>query len=345
MMGCVRATWSNALLYAAVLGVALTGCARSVNAAEVTAVVVAPACTSANSSMNIVAHEDDDILFINPATYTDVAAGRCLTTVYLTAGDDGQNASYWRGREEGAMAAYAAMARVPNTWTTTKLHTASGQAAVTRTLNGTDIRLIFLRLPTGSPGGRAIDHYECLSKLHAGTISAVHAVDGAATYTSASLLDTLTGFMRTFHPSAIRTLDYTDAYGDGDHADHHNAAYYTYEAQRTYPTPHRLQGFRGYPVSGLPANQPAAVAARKLAIFLAYSAHDPHACQTAVACRQDRNYWPWMFRSYQVSGLPAQPSRQTAPARGEASSATSAHAAFRAVPQGRPLTLQATVWR
>src|SRR6478609_8582255 len=157
----------------------LTGCARSVDAAEPVSPVVVPAsCTSANSSMNVVAHEDDDILFLDPATSTDVATGRCLTTVYVTAGDDGQSASYWHGREEGAMAAYAKMAGTRYSWTTTRLKTASGQPAVTRTLNGTNLRLIFLRLPTGSPGGRAVDHYECLSKLHVGTIKVVHAVDG-----------------------------------------------------------------------------------------------------------------------------------------------------------------------
>ena len=268
--------------------------------------MVTPAvCTRANSSMNVVAHEDDDILFMNPPTYLDVAAGRCLTTVYLTAGDDGQSASYWHGREDGAMAAYATMAGDTNSWATTELRTASDQAVVTRTLNGTDIRLIFLRLPTGSPRGRAIDHYECLSRLHAGTITTVHAVDGSATYTSASLRATLTGFMTTFHPGVIRTLDYTDPYGDGDHADHHNAAYYTYEAQRDYTTAHRLQGFRGYSMTRLPANQSDAVAARKLAIFLAYAAHDSHVCQTAAACRHDRRYGPWMSRTYQVSGPPA----------------------------------------
>jgi len=288
------------------MGGALSGCALSVGAVDqVTAVVVPAVCTSANSSMNVVAHQDDDILFMDPATSMDVAAGRCLTTVYLTAGDDGQSASYWHGREDGAMAAYAKMAGTRYSWTTTRLKTASGQPAVTRTLTGTNIRLIFLRLPTGSPGGRAVHHYECLSKLHAGTIKVVHAVDGTAAYTSASLRATLTGFMTKFQPSVVRTLDYTDPYGDGDHADHHNAAYYTYEAQRNYTTPHRLQGFRGYPMTRLPANQPDAVAARKLAIFLAYSAHDSHACQTAVACRQDRRYWPWMSRSYQVSGPPA----------------------------------------
>jgi LmbE family N-acetylglucosaminyl deacetylase len=225
--------------------------------------------------------------------------------VYLTAGDDGQGASYWRGREAGAMAAYAEMARTGTSWTTTELRTASGQSAVTRTLNGTNIRLIFLRLPTGSPGGRAIHHHECLSRLHAGTETVVHAVDGTATYTSASLRATLTGFMTTFHPGVVRTLDYTDPYGDGDHADHHNVGYYTYEAQRSYKAAHRLQGFRGYPMTRLPANEPDAVAARKLAVFLAYSEHDSHVCQTAAACRQDPRYWPWMFRTYEVSGMPA----------------------------------------
>jgi LmbE family N-acetylglucosaminyl deacetylase len=255
--------------------------------------------------MDVVAHEDDDILFIDPATSTDVAAGRCLTTVYLTAGDDGQGASYWHGREDGAMAAYAEMAGRRNSWTTATLETASGQAAVTRTLDGGNVRLIFLRLPTGSPGGRAVHDHECLSRLRAGAIAQVHAVDGTASYTSASLRATLTGFMTTFRPSVVRTLDYVDRYGDGDHADHHNAAYYSYEAQRSYTTPHRLQGFRGYPITRLPANQPDAVAARKLAIFLAYSAHDSHVCQTAVACHRDREYWPWMLRAYQVTGPPA----------------------------------------
>jgi LmbE family N-acetylglucosaminyl deacetylase len=297
------------------VGVALTGCARSVDAAgQVTPVVVPAACSTANSSMNVVAHEDDDLLFMDPATATDVATGRCLTTVYLTAGDDGQSASYWHGREDGAMAAYATMAGVQGKWTTTRLRTASGQVAVTDTLDGTHIRLIFLRLPTGSPGGRAVHHHECLSKLHAETIATVDAVDGTAVYTSASLRATLTGFMTQFRPGVIRTLDYVGQYGDGDHADHHNAAYYAYEAQSSYPVPHLLQGFRGYPMTRLPANQPDAVAAQKLATFLAYSAHDSHTCQTAVACRQDRRYWPWMSRTYQVTGPPAS-SVWTAPPR------------------------------
>ncbi|QIM20734.1 hypothetical protein G7075_05540 [Phycicoccus sp. HDW14] len=268
-------------------------------------VVVPAACTTASSSMDVVAHQDDDLLFIYSPTASDVAAGRCVTTVYLTAGDDGLGRSYWEGREAGAMAAYAGMAGVGNTWTTTRMRTASGQVVLSQALDGTHVRLVFLRLPAGSPRGRAVHHHECLSRLRAGTGPVVHAVDGTASYSSASLRATLTGLMTTFHPGVVRTLDYTDPTGDGDHTDHHNVAYYTYEAQRAYTVPHRVEGFRGYPMGRLPANQPEAVDARKLATFLAYAAHDSHVCQSAAACRDDRRYGSWLRRTYPVSGPPA----------------------------------------
>ena len=142
--------------------------------------------------------------------------------------------------------------------------------------------------------------------------------------------------MTTFRPGVIRTLDYTDPYGDGDHDDHHNAAYYTYEAQQGYPTPHRLEEFRGYPVGRLPANQPDAVAGRKLATFLAYSAHDSHTCQTAMACGQDSRYWSWMSRTYQVSGPPAR----------AVSTAPPPHLPVRLTePTGRPPMVSSSAWR
>src|SRR6476469_10213943 len=50
----------------------------------------------------------------------------------------------------------------------------------------------------------------------------------------------------------------------------------------------------------LPANQSDSAAARKLAIFLVYAAHDSHVCQTAATCSHDRRYWSWMSRTYEV---------------------------------------------
>src|SRR6266568_9517618 len=44
----------------------------------------ASACTQ-GVSMNIVAHEDDDILFLSPRLLHDIDAGRCVRTVFITA--------------------------------------------------------------------------------------------------------------------------------------------------------------------------------------------------------------------------------------------------------------------
>ena len=37
--------------------------------------------------LDIVAHEDDDLLFLSPDVLHDIAAGRCVQTVFVTAGD------------------------------------------------------------------------------------------------------------------------------------------------------------------------------------------------------------------------------------------------------------------
>src|SRR5258705_13224217 len=67
-----------------------------------------PTCTS--SAMYIAAHEDDTLLFQSPSILQDIQSGRCVRTVFLTAGDAGLDQSYWEAREEGAEAAYAQMA-------------------------------------------------------------------------------------------------------------------------------------------------------------------------------------------------------------------------------------------
>src|SRR5690348_16747395 len=87
------------------------------------------------ASMQFVAHEDDDLLFQSPDILHDVQSGRCVRTVYLTAGDAGNDSSYWSSRESGVEAAYAQMAGVANTWTTTDAGV-SGHPIPLLTLNG-----------------------------------------------------------------------------------------------------------------------------------------------------------------------------------------------------------------
>src|SRR3712207_5219086 len=87
--------------------------------------------------LNVVAHQDDDILFLNPDLSNSLAAGRPNTTVYLTAGEANvpggsgrpgdptfaecqggglDREDYARCRQLGARAAYARMTGVADEW-------------------------------------------------------------------------------------------------------------------------------------------------------------------------------------------------------------------------------------
>ena len=58
--------------------------------------------------LTIVAHEDDDLIFISPDLLHAIQAGATVRTVYVTAGDDGMSASYWMspgGGSQGGLCA------------------------------------------------------------------------------------------------------------------------------------------------------------------------------------------------------------------------------------------------
>ncbi len=236
---------------------------------------------SCASSLNVVAHQDDDLLFINPAVSDDIAAGRCVATVFITAGDAGRRPAYWRSREMGAMAAYAAMADVPNDWFEDTM-VVGGHRIARLSLLRTRIVLLFLRLPDAK--GNPLRPGESLKKLWRGDIVSIGALDSTERYTRVDLIETLTSLMDTYQPDEIRTLDYHGPYGDGDHADHHTAGYLTYEAQRQYRSAHRISGYLGYPLDFRPENLSEEARDQKLAYFLAYAPFDAKVCQAAAAC-------------------------------------------------------------
>jgi len=99
-----RPTQINALLLlSCLLGLASTAVAE-------------PECNN-GASMNIVAHEDDDLLFLSPDLIHDIQSGRCVRTIFVTAGDAGKGRRYWKSREDGIRSAYALMAGVSSPWT------------------------------------------------------------------------------------------------------------------------------------------------------------------------------------------------------------------------------------
>jgi hypothetical protein len=71
---------------------------------------------AAPTILNVVAHEDDDLLFLSPDLQHQIHAGNCIRTIYLTAGDAGFDRLYWLGRQLGAESAYSNMLGKEEVW-------------------------------------------------------------------------------------------------------------------------------------------------------------------------------------------------------------------------------------
>jgi uncharacterized repeat protein (TIGR01451 family) len=274
----------------------------------------AQAASCSGTSLNVVAHQDDDLLFMSPDVLHEVQGGsRCVATVYVTAGDAGELPAYWQGRALGAQAAYAQMAGVANVWTESPLTIGSHPLAM-YTLNAdTKISLIFMRLPDGnyvygtgypSTGNQSLQH------LWQGTLSSIDAVNESTSYTRTDLIDTLTGLMSQFQPDLIRTQDSAVGFGHGDHTDHVASALFAVAAQdpSVYTTLHTVTSYIDYLTSPedrlpeYPQNVFGTDLAAKQAAFYAYGAFDSHTCHDAVTCTR-RPEAKWLMRSY-VVGTP-----------------------------------------
>lgn len=258
-------------------------------------------CTR-GTTLDVVAHEDDDLLFMNPDVQTDIAAGRCVRTVYITAGDAGGNTDYWQGRENGAKAAYASMFGAANNWTDKTELLNDRLVSVSYLNNVPQVALTFLHLPDGNLHGEgfATTSAESLQKLVSGELPELHTVDGRSTYTKDELVNTLLAVMQADQPSYIRTQNPTGA-ADGDHADHAAVGQLTTLASAMYVIPHKLATYMGYPDTHLDVNLTSDQIMAKKSVFLSYAQHDEAVCQTDVECAQNVTYGNFLPREYKLS--------------------------------------------
>lgn len=263
-----------------------------------------PDCPS--SVMYIAAHADDTLLFQSPSLLRDVRSGRCVQTVFLTAGDAGKAASYWEGREKGAEAGYAEMLGVPDQWSESEVMV-DGHPIQFRTLDAEpQITMAYIRLPDGGPSGAGTPAYgdESLTKLWRSvkggspSVADIEAVDNSTSYDFAELTDALAEMMDSFGPRQIPTQDYiAPLVGPGDHADHVATGKFAEEATALYDGAHRLRGFLGYDSADEPANVFGQLLAEKSNAFYAYGAHDSAACADEEHCA-GTDYEEWLAREY-----------------------------------------------
>ena len=273
-----------------------------------------PSC--AHKRMNIVAHEDDDLIFQNPAVLEAIEAGDCVRTVYATAGDAGLGETYWREREQGPRAAYAQMAGVANSWSNST-PTVAGHTIHLATLTAhPQISQVNLRLPDG--GGSAGTGYQStgwqsvprLWRSHnpkpesLGPISSITALDGSATYSYESLLATLEALIEEFEPDVIGTQNFNVEFGAGDHADHIAVAKFVQLADAAYEREHVLRSYMDYESMNQSVNVFEPQLGKKRAAYYAYAVHDSaEACSSQAECEEPlySAYWAWLKRQYVVT--------------------------------------------
>jgi LmbE family N-acetylglucosaminyl deacetylase len=229
---------------------------------------------SPGRTLNIVAHQDDDLLFLSPDLLHAIQSDRTVRTVFLTAGDAGSD--LWQTREVGVQAAYAQMCGVANAWTQTDAGIAEHAIPVFTLADHPSVSVAFLRLPDGNFNGAgfASTTHQSLQQLWIGSISTIETIDGSSRYSKATLISVLTRLMFSFQPDHIHTQDYIGTYGDGDHSDHHSVAYFVQAARQMYITSHSFIGYEGYAASSRLANITGVDLIAKQNAFQAYAHYD-----------------------------------------------------------------------
>ncbi|KJK51084.1 PIG-L family deacetylase [Streptomyces sp. NRRL F-4428] len=271
---------------------------------------VQPASVTSGSVVQVVAHPDDDLFFMNPDLSRSLASGTPVTTAYLTSGEaDGRNeahgdaaedpeqpadrAHYAEARQNGIRAAYAQMATGDRAgaWRRTVVPTAGGgRAEVDVLIDKPQVSLVWLMLREARSTGE--DTPESLRGLWNGRIPVLESqlttgtpVKQGFTYTKDQLTQAVAGILEQYRPTTIRMQDPTPGrYGDKgrytDHQDHMYGARFVQAATAAYAQqvqrrPHfAVQSYLGYHNSTLPHSLDPQTAETKTGYLRTYAWQD-----------------------------------------------------------------------
>ncbi|UIZ17520.1 PIG-L family deacetylase [Streptomyces sp. R527F] len=231
--------------------------------------------------LQLLAHPDDDLYFMNPDTREALDAGTPLVCVYLTAGEaDGVNripgtprpapdrAAYSSSRHQGLRQAYAELLGLDRftPWQKSVAALHGGHRAEVNVLTDGVRRVELVFLNTAMHTGRGRPGLPSLwrdRRLVLRTVVADNSpLERAGSYTYESLINVLTGLLEQYRPTVVHTLDpdpdlqFSSEYerrrdseqrGYSDHADHTAAGCFAWAALIRWVA--RATG-RGEPVPG-----------------------------------------------------------------------------------------------
>jgi LmbE family N-acetylglucosaminyl deacetylase len=220
----------------------------------------------------VIAHQDDWQLFMGDALAKRLHSGDHMIFVYLTAGDDGRDSTYWRTRERAALQStkLAEGGSAPSA-----VHCGVVDVnghAITECKVGNTVSYFF-RLPDGRRNGRGFAAYgnQSLRKLRAGRDSSLNAVDGSAAYTSWSELGRTVAALAVTDSAklVVHTTDPNISINPHDHFDHRVTGLLVKELGRRNHW--NVVYYVGYALATRAANRTSDDARTKTELFLAYN--------------------------------------------------------------------------
>ncbi|SIT42846.1 putative carbohydrate-binding protein [Paraburkholderia ribeironis] len=226
----------------------------------------------AGTLITVVAHLDDDLLFVDPAINERLDAGWCVTTVHLIGGANGADFAYVQTRERASRLAYARMAGVPDEWAESNIPLA-GKLVHQMVLKAKpQVRLLELRLPGGGVrGGRVPLGLLWEQRATLFTYPMNGDGTGRVKYDRDSLSATLRAILA--QASQIYTLN-PDTVPFIEHPDHIFAARITRHVAQTLGKSVPIVYHVTYPTGGWPANLAPAEVQRKRDIVASYFSID-----------------------------------------------------------------------
>lgn len=204
----------------------------------------------AAAHLTVVAHQDDDLLFMQPDLIDAVEQRTGLVNIYVTAGNGRGDLDTAQRRYDGLEEAYAEAAGLESLWSCGWIELAGHTAEHCR-LAEAGVSLVFLGYPDGGKQGEEPDS---LLHLWNGSIASAETIAERPTrYDQAGLIAAVAEVIRISKPSTIRTLEIAATHGR-DHADHMIVGALALASVAEAGFTGELLAFRGYAIEGEPAN-------------------------------------------------------------------------------------------
>ncbi|MFT3694688.1 MAG: PIG-L family deacetylase [Kofleriaceae bacterium] len=242
----------------------------------------------------VIAHQDDDLIFMQPDLPEAIVRGEGVTNVYVTAGNSTKGYEFSEPRYTGLMMAYGQITG-DHDWNCGWI-TVLGHLAQHCRLERENVSLVFLAYPDGGIPGNL--PHSLLSMWQGETGMAMTVAPRVTTYTREELIEVVANIVETTHPEVVHTLDLAATHGH-DHSDHEIVGAIAGMALMRLDYEPTLIAHRGYDVEAEPPNQTGPVFAAS-ANFLSYyeaCATDCGGCGTACTA-PDPVHDTWLAAHY-----------------------------------------------